>query len=178
MIGTGLIAATLGPLALIANPIAAPLFGAGFGNAMWRITQDSTSTGQAIQASTAAANVGLQGANVAVGGALGAGQLALGAADLGLRGALGVADRRFTNQAAALAGGGYAVALPDAPGAATRGMGGMTAEQFQDFMRQAHETSGEAVRQAYMRGGMEMHGLTSTMNEHHIHTNSKAYTVA
>ena len=38
-------------------------------------------------------------------------------------------------------------------------MGGMTAEQFQAFMRPAHQTSGEAVRQAYMRGGMDMHGL-------------------
>ena len=156
MVGTGLIAATLGPAARTANPIAAPFFGAGLGNALWRTTQDSTSTNQAIQVSAAAANVGVQGASLAVGGALGAGQLALGAADLGVRGALG---RGYTNPAAAVSGGGYALALPDAPGAATRGMGGMTADQFQDFLRQAHQTSGEAVRRAYMRGGMDMHGL-------------------
>ena len=124
------------------NPIVAPFFGAGLANMAWRITQDSTSTQQAIQAGAVAANTGVQASRVAVGGALGAGQLALGAAELATRN-----RQTYTDPAAAVAGGGgYSFALPDAPGASTRGMDGMNADQFRDLLRQA-----------YMRGGMDMH---------------------
>ena len=149
-----MIVATLGMGALLSNPIAAPLFGAGLANMAHRITQSSSSTDQAIRAGTAAGSLALGGANVAVGGALGAGQLALGAGDLAVR-----AGGGFAKPAAAVAGGsGYAVALPDAPGAATRGMDGISAEQFQEYMRQTHATASEEVRRAYMQGGMDMHG--------------------
>ena len=142
--GVGGIITTLGPGALTGNPIVAPFFGAGLANMAWRITQDSTSTQQAIQAGAVAANTGVQASRVAVGGALGAGSLALGAADLYARNR---GQGAYTDPAAAIAGGGgYSFALPDAPGASTRGMDGMNADQFRDLLRQA-----------YMRGGMDMH---------------------
>ena len=93
--------------------------------------------------------------HLAVGGALGAGQLALGAGDLALRAQRG-GQPRFTDPADAIAGGGYNIAPPDAPGAPTRGT--VSEEQFREYMRQAHQTAGEEVRRAYMQGGMDMHG--------------------
>ena len=66
------------------------------------------------------------------------------------------ANRGFTDPAAAIAGGGYNLSLPDAPGAPTRGT--VSEDQFREYLRQAHETAGEAVRRAYMQGGMDMHG--------------------
>ena len=69
-----------------------------------------------------------------------------------------VGDRSgFADPAAAIAGGtGYNIALPDAPGAPTRGM--VSEADFREYMRQAHQTAGDEVRRAYMQGGMDMHG--------------------
>ena len=176
MVSIPLMMMAVGPAALVANPIAAAWFGAGLGNAAWRITQDTASTDQAIRAGTVAAGAGVQGAQVAAQYTLGQGQLAVNAAQVAADAALGaanIASRHrthtagqitgpgqrlgggFTNPAAAVAGGqGYAFALPDAPGAATRGS--ITPEQFEDYMRRAHETMSEQVREAYIRGGMDM----------------------
>ena len=168
-------------MSLIYNPIAATWFGFGIGNAMWRASQDSTTTSQALQAAmvgTAASRVAIQGAlgagqlgvnaaQVGTNAVLGAGQLAVDAGSMGVNAALGaahVASRHrthnqgqitYTDPAAALAGGqGFAVAAPDAPGQPTRG--DVPAAQFQEYVRQATADREAAVREAFIQGGLAM----------------------
>ena len=133
------------PLSLSQASVSGPPgAGAGAACSTARSLARSFRAGGAAQAAVDATQVG-------VNAALGAGDLALRARQHN-RGQI-----TYTDPAAAVAGGsGYAVALPDAPGVATRGS--ITLDQFQEYMRQAHATSSEAVREAYIRGGMAAMG--------------------